>query len=74
MSKAPALVQRPPGVSLNWAGATKGKTLSLQVSISRLQGPNLKAYGSLITVEDVDLLRENQRVKAFLIASNRRDR
>jgi two-component system nitrogen regulation sensor histidine kinase NtrY len=43
----------------------KGKTLSLQVSISKLLSPNFKAYGSLITVEEVDLLRENQRVKAW---------
>ena len=43
----------------------KEKALSLQISISRLLGPNSKAYGSLITVEEVDLLRENQRVKAW---------
>ena len=43
----------------------KEKILSLQVSISKLLGPNTGDRGSLITVEDVDLLRENQRVKAW---------
>jgi len=44
---------------------TQEKILSLQVSISNLRTANLEGYGALITVEDVDLLRENQRVKAW---------
>jgi len=43
----------------------KEKTLSLQVSVSTLQGTSAVAKGSLLTVEEVDLLRENQRVKAW---------
>ena len=43
----------------------KEKTLSLQVSISKLVGASKGSAGTLITVEEVDLLRENQRVKAW---------
>ena len=43
----------------------KGEPLSLQVSISKLQGSKSRVYGSLITVEEINLLRENQRVKAW---------
>lgn len=44
---------------------SKDKTLSLQVSLATLLSADLKKVGTIVTVEKVDLLRENQRVKAW---------
>ena len=44
---------------------SKEKTLSLQVSLATLLSTDLKKVGTIVTVEKVDLLRENQRVKAW---------
>lgn len=43
----------------------RDKMLSLQVSLATLLSADLKKVGTIVTVEKVDLLRENQRVKAW---------